>query len=684
MADKPKITNYANRPAVEKAARELFSKVEDGFKKGKEDQIDDIKDYWDIYNCVMSDNQIYDGDSQTFIPIVKDAVDARRKRFTTMLFPTSGRNLEVITESGDMPSDTVALLQHYIRSSNLRTKLPPVFINGDVEGQWSIMVDWEKTKRTVTRKVQGGMPELGLEWEDVEEHEVIEEGPQITILPAQDMYVWPPTVSNIQESELCCVKLRWTQDMLKRKAKDGWLIQREVDDLIDAKNTDPGDNWAGKERSDDAGNKIEGKNQFQLVYMIYTKMKLDDSKKVPAIVFLTGKNVVLGVVKNPYWNQKINIISRPAEEIAGSFWGVPKVKAVKDLQYQLNDVVNLGLDSAIYALLPIVMTDPLKNPRVASMILGKAAIWETSPNDTKLLSFPALYQHALTLKGDIKQQVMESMEVNDTMLGKAPAGRKNAQAIGQQQQEAMATIGDVVKRFEVGVCDELLEWFYELDLQFREDDLLVVKFGEHGQRAIMERIPVQQWNERYYFHWTGTDNMMGPQRIQQLIGMINVFRGFTPDVLNGRKLDLGPAIDQIAQLGFGPTLAGRILIDARHQMTVDPEIENQMLANGFDVPVSPMDDNQKHLQSHEEAAAKTSDPMGTIRRHIMAHIGEIQKQAMAQQPKGNPGAPGAPGQPGIAGQPRPGAMPMPGRNAQQPAGAVHADQMADGMSGMRG
>jgi hypothetical protein len=230
----------------------------------------------------------------------------------------------------------------------------------------------------------------------------------------------------------------------------------------------------------------------------------------------------------------------------------------------------------------------------------------------------------------------------------------------------------------------MLEWFYELDLQFREDDLLAVKFGEHGQKAVMERIPVQQWQERYYFHWTGTDQLAGPQRIQQLISGINVARGFTPDVLNGRKLDLGPAVDQLFQLMFGPTLAGQVLIDQRHQMTVDPDIENEMLNQGFDVAVSQYDDMQKHLQSHEQAAHQTADPTGSFRRHIMAHIQAIQARAQQGQPKGQPGAPGGGGQPGIAGSPRPGAGTAAPRGGQQPPGAVHADQMQDGSAGQRG
>jgi hypothetical protein len=64
--------------------------------------------------------------------------------------------------------------------------------------------------------------------------------------------------------------------------------------------------------------------------------------------------------------------------------------------------------------------------------------------------------------------------------------------------------------------------------------------------------------------------------------------------------------------------------------------------------------------------------------HIWMHTQQKQKkqQAMmaAQQQAGQPGAPGGAGQ-GMPGQPRPGAQPQPMRNAQNPPGAIHPDQM---------
>jgi len=675
-----KLKNYATESSVKEKCYKLYAQIVSGFKEEKKDQSESIDEYWDIYNCVLGENQQYDGDAQVYEPIVHDAIEARRKRFTGMTFPSVGNNIEVISEQGNSPGETLAILQRHVRETDLRSAVSTLFLNGDVEGQWSIMPDWKRKERTITRKVKKTIE--GTEVSDVEKETIVDEGPDVTIIPAQDLWVFPATVSDIQDAEIVSVALRLTEDALDEKVEEGVFLKAAVKKLAKDAGEDQA-KWAQKERSGEAGIKIKAGQKFALIYMAFAKLKLDGKKK-PAIIYFGGPDNILGVIENPYWSQKIPIISEAVDKVAGSFWGKSKVSPVAALQYQLNDISNMGQDSAMYSLMPIIMTDPLKNPQYSSMVLSMAAIWATNPNDTKIVDFPALYQHSLTIRGSIKQQIMESMDVNETMLGRAPAGRKNAQAIGQQSAEAMATIGDVVKRFENGVMNKLLEWFYELDLQFREEDLLVVQEGEHGIQSIIEKIPPQQAGIRYWFHWNGADKAIGAQNIQQMIAWMNVLRGLPPQVLNGRKLDLGKMIEFINQAILGPTMAQNVLIDESHKMSIPPEIENEILLNNLPVTPSPMDDDQHHIQEHQKAAQQTKDPTGSFRNHIMEHVKSMQAKLAQQQPKGQPGIPGGAG-PGVAGTPRPGSIPSGPRGvAQQPAGAIHQDQMADAQAGMRG
>lgn len=681
--DKPK--NYANVKALQDKCAKLYDQIVTGFREEKKDQNDSIEECWDIYNCELGDNQQYDGDSEIYEPIVHDALEARRKRFTGMCFPNVGNNLEVISEQGDIPQATLSVLQRYIKDTNLRSVASSLFLNGDIEGQWSVMPGWKHKERKITRKVRKTLEGTTEDYSDVEEEIIIDEGPELTVIPAQDLWVFPPTLSDIQDAEIVAIAMRLTTDAIDDMVKEGNFLKERVD-LLTKDGAEEKVIWAEKKRASEAGIKLKAGQKFALIYMAFCKLKLDGEKK-PAIVYLGGPDNILGIIANPYWNQKIPVISEPVDKVAGSFWGRSKVKVVAPLQYELNDITNMGMDSAMYSLMPIVMTDPLKNPQYSSMVMAMAAVWSTNPNDTKVIEFPPLYQHALTIKNAIKSQIMESMEVNETMLGKAPAGRKNAQAVGAQSAEALATIGDVVKRFEFGVMNRIMEWFYDLDLQFRDDDLAVMIDGEHGVQSIVEKIPPQQVGHRYWFKWLGADKAQGAQNNQQLISWMNVLRGLPPNVLNGRILDLGPMIDFLNESVCGPTMAQNVLIDQRKRVSVPPDMENEFMVNNIPAFVSPLDDDIEHIRSHQAAAQETGDLEGQFRRHIEDHIKSIQTKQQQQQPKGQPGIPGGlngGGPPGVAGSPRPGAVPAGPKAAQQPPGAVNPDQMQDAQAGMRG
>jgi len=198
----------------------------------------------------------------------------------------------------------------------------------------------------------------------------------------------------------------------------------------------------------------------------------------------------------------------------------------------------------------------------------------------------------------------------------------------------------------------------------------------------MQTIPPQQWGNRYYFQWVGTDYVMNMQRMQQQISTMNVLRGIPPQQLNGKKLDITPILEILVDNVFGSELSSRILIDERNMHTIPPEIEDEMLVNGINTEVHEADDDNAHILNHQAIAQKTGDPSGLIRTHIQAHVMSLQKKRQmamgAQQQQG--GMPGVPGgnAPGVAGTPRMGAQPQGPKGVQQPAGAIHADQIAGG------
>ena len=696
--------NWASNPsslAYEKAEK-LYDKIVKCYEN-KSSQEDAIEEYWAIYNAKPDDNRSYVGNSTCYLPEVRNCINARAKRTLKTLFPNSGRHVEAVGSDAQRPYPQLALMEHYIRQTRLKNVVRADLISGDVTGQWCLYIDWMSSTRTIRKAVRKNqvledsetgesLAEMAPDDEsdsdgdthEVKTEKVYEERPDVVPIAVQDVAVLPPTANRLDPHVTTAVRLRMSKDRVQEMMDEGVFVSDQDEDA-DAlfKRLSDGmdkrlDKKGGKQRVQDAGIRTEGTTKYALIFEVHCMLPLgeDENEREPCFVYFADTKPI-GIIRNPWWSGKRPIISASIEEITGSFFGSSKVEPVKFLQWNLNDTWNMALDSATYSLLPIVITDPTKNPNYNSMVMGLAAIWLADPSSTQFANFPALYKEHLPLCAAIQQQIRESMDTNDAMLGRQPQGRKGSQQVAKQNQDEATNITDLADRYEEVMLNPLMELFFELDAQFRTRALLVETKGDLGVRAKMLEIPPQQFDERFTFRWVGSDYANGMNRVQQQIAALNVLRGIPPQQMNGRRLDVTPALDALVEMLFGPEVAPHILIDERNLYTVDPEEENSMLHNGFPVEVHHADDDPKHIESHQKVAMYTGDPSGHFRVHIALHMKQLQDKRAAQQQQqgGQPGMPGGAG-PGVAGTPRIGSQPGQPR-MQQPPGAVHADQMAD-------
>ena len=680
-------TKRSDELGKKKAIRDAFLKVLNRVDAGVTDQqqrADQIKDAWDAYDCVYNDKMFYNGNSQVYIPLIADAVDARVTRFSNQLFPVSQRYVEVTSENPDLPQAIAALLEHYVRRANLQTDVIPALLTaGDVEGQYSLYAGWETRERTLVYKKSKPVmvdgfehDELG-EVEDVEEEDVEEGSPTAEIILDSDLIILPATALSVddalEQGGSVTVIRRWGKAKIKKLIAEGEIIKDAGEALVDAMNAAGKDpemsrHDTGKRLASHAG--IKAKGDFATVYEVWTKLEVDGEHRL-CRGYGGGEDQILGVKLNPYWCDKCPVISAPVNKRAKGVKGIAPVRKVLDLQYLANDYLNEGADTGHFSAMPIVMTDPEKNPRVSSMVLGLASIWETSPNDTKFAEFPELWKDALGRVMVIQQQIFQSLGVNPSMIPQSsgkPGQKRNQAEIAMEAQVDILTTAAAVTIVEVGVLTPLLQRWAEYDHQFRDAPMTVRMFGEMGMRAMMQDIEPIQINRRFEFRWFGVESARNAAQVQQQIGMLNVLKEVPPQLYQGYRLDMGPIMAQLVENTFGPRLAPLLFVSMKDDLGVDPEIENQMLEHGFDTPVHPGDNDPQHMQVHMQLM-QMGDPHGVIRVHLQKHQAQMQMKAQAAQMQQQGGGPGG------GGGPQPGASPGQPHAAKQPPGAIHQDRM---------
>lgn len=703
-----KVENFASDQESEtyKEAAALYQPIQRAFEN-KQEQADRIDEYWSIFQCKPDSNAQYSGNSQCYVPAVRDCINARTKRTLAQLFPTRHKHVEAVGSDPETPYTQLALLEHDIRAIRLKEIVRSDLVAGDVTGQWNLYIDWTRSYRRITELVKRnpiletvegeevGLVAPGEEEEATEESDVLTESPEVVDFATEDLAVVPPTSNDIEKADAVALKLRMSKDKVKQMVDEGVFALGKHQSVEQLWNQLQSDTQAGsggsmsnktppRSRVQDAGIQTEGTYTYLLCYEATARLTfMEEGKPIKrlAYIYFGSQQQILGIVKAPQWGGKRPVLSAPVERVSGSFFGISKIEPVKFLQWNLNDYWNMGQDSAMYSLLPIWAADPVSNPNWATMVMGLAAVWPISPDAIKPLTQPQLYKEAITLCEAIKRQIWESMDVNEVMMGRMPQGRKNNALMGAVQQEQMTNIMDHAERYEESILTPLAERLFEYERQFRTTTLLVEVRGEIGVKAKMSNVDPKQFGERYQFRWAGTSIVQGQALQQMRIAGMNVLRGIPPQQLNGRKLDVTPILESFVEGLYGPELAPKILIDERNLFTVPAEVENEMMHNNLPVAVHEADDDQQHLISHMSGARLTGDVNGRFRSHIAAHTMAMQtklQMQMAQQQQ--PGAPGVPGGPprsgmGTVGTPRPGAQvagPRPG--VQNPPGLPGPDQ----------
>lgn len=691
MADKSKdesdIPEYEDRKKqwledekVQKQLQDTYSLVVSGFDD-KAEQTQVVERAWSIYNCELNENQMYDGDSQVYLPIVHDAVEARVTRFSNSIFPQTGRYSEVLSNDAKVPYETMAILDHYVEQCGMRDSVVPSLMrSGDITGQYSLFVSWLKRTRHAIKKSQtpsvgnelGGLPDSET-ISDIEVETVDDSRPDVMVLDVRDLLILPASVDDIEDADIVAIALRLSKGKIQDMIDSGEIDEEAGEKLIDnmstqnsSKQPDP-----DKKSLSAAGIKTDAKGaKTALVYMVWTKVKIG-GKRRRCVAYMAGADDILSVKRNPYWSDRIPIITQAALKTNGSIWGKSRVIVVEQAQYAANDAFNMGQDSIKYSLMPVTCVDPEKFAKVSSVVMTMGALWLGDPNAIKIIEFPDKWPDAERVVQECRMQIMQSLGTNPAMLPMGGAGKKPTQAqISQEQQVALEATADVVTILESSVLNNLLRWFYELDYQFRDKDITVRRFGPVGIQAEMQSIPPTGVDTHYTFKWYGTEGAKSAQQIQQMISLLGVLKGIDPAQMNGRRIDAGPAIEAACLSTFGPRIAPKVLINREHMQTISPEEENTMMVEGFTVMTSPDDQHAQHIMSHRQAALMTKDPTGAIRAHIAEHEMDM-KQAQAAQsaPQGGP---------------KPGAQAQPPTGPQAPPGAVHPDQQDGAMPRTRG
>ncbi|HXI96329.1 MAG TPA: hypothetical protein VNG04_09390, partial [Candidatus Acidoferrum sp.] len=306
-------------------------------------------------------------------------------------------------------------------------------------------------------------------------------------------------------------------------------------------------------------------------------------------------------------------------------------------------------------------------------ILDVGAVWPIDPSGMKPFSFPNLTSSTYEVVMRCESRIFQSLSVNPSMIPQQTGGKekKHSQAeIANAQQVDILTTSDAATNVEDGILTPLMQHYADLDYQHRSKEITVQKFGELGVKADMEKIKPLQNTNRYWIKWFGVESSRNAAQVQQQIAFMGTLMQIPPDKYPGYELNIAPIIVGACENIFGDRRARLIFKDPKEQQTVPPEVENGLLAQGFEVLVHTSDDDGKHMQVHAQAPPSMQRDAHMKRHQIQADLKqkvELMAKVAAAQAAGGQGGGGRP--------PQPGAQPAGRKQGKQRPGGIRPDSM---------
>lgn len=383
---------------------------------------------------------------------------------------------------------------------------------------------------------------------------------------------------------------------------------------------------------------------------------------------------VVAIYPNPSYRKRRPWLMGRLTHVVNEGYGRGQVEPAASLQYMQNDIGNLTIDNLIMALNPVVVVDDEKVHNFDSIEWGPGAKWFMETDGATPLNMPTQTQLGMGAMQMLMGMVQDFTGANFAVQGvPAPRGRGRAQntaaGMSQLQQTGSQGFNFAMESLQEQVMEPLLNAMYEMQEQFMDDKAIVTLGGADGVPLVEREIGFEDVVGSYAFTWRASQGMKeNAALMQNLLGFVQMLaqlKTADPSAAQTFNINWGPLIKRMLTDGFGLSWADEVVSMPEDQQSVDPQLEQDVMADQRFIPVHQGDDDDLHMQVHTEGAQSepfTSDPiaMKLLQDHIQAHQQAQQQKQQAQvmqqmqammqaQGGGQGGGPSKPSTPGQGG-----------------------------------
>lgn len=522
------------------------------------------KEWDEVRNMALQqhdDNRRYLGRSQVYLPAYARARTTLVSQLSRGLFP-SDEYMDVTpqdnnTADAEEAKGVKALLQcEFEHTARVRHNMKPL-LRSLIDTGVGVGKFWYAKEEVSRKRV---VPSLGgNQYQSIYE----QEGCRFKARSLYGWHIFPITADSLEEAQMVFEDIAVPKSVLEARKRAG--IWPDADEALAQP---PPEMTADLQElltaQADMASPLHDPTADTNAYGVRVVTEVWTSMVLPKRAYAVGENTdmpvpvkislarhhVLEVRRNPFWHQRSPYLYTRDEWEPGSFYPRGQGHRVKGLQHILNDFANQSNDNGTYSLNPMVFVNPslLSGPLTA---IKPGGIWQmTDTANGARFDRPPIEQLQYGFQFLNLYQGMLMDHIGAPPIIQGMGGGKNAKtATGSQilQKNAMNPLQDSTEDIEQDILQPLLELFYILNQQYRDEESM------NNIAGTTVKVPKDALLGRYAFRWLASSQAANQQqRAFQVMQLLQIIMPMIPLLQQvGYKVNPVPLLKRLYSDGFG-------------------------------------------------------------------------------------------------------------------------------------
>lgn len=617
--------------------------------------------FFNMWNVTKDGFHSYNGRAQLYIPQVRKDVEAQSRQLTQSAFPTSDFFDVSPGQTGTRRGAQAWKSVHTwaMKECKIRLSYHVAMRQQCLYGTSPIYLPWKRIERGQFINVKQGK---NSKITPKRMSQILFNGPDFVVKDLFKWYALNPSKPNFQEDGCFEEEILDRYDIMYRAKSEDLTNLKEI--LEGATNAyhqeelerdiermeaigitlDPTQGYSGE--AEIAGVVDEDGSEKDNTYLctkIYTDFVLpeacdegEDPQMPIALEIKLYNNQVAGSIRrNPFYHQQAPyvcgkyILPNPNE-----FYGQGIPWATQYMQYELNSKAEQCMDSTTLALNPITIVDPGLAGSGEEFNVEPGAKWFANPQGVKMTAIPDVspvgYQAMTQITAQMENFADRSPALPPQLLGKSRTATQS-----QIVENSLSTDNTTFQlQNELLILEPMLDQWEFLMNQNMDEKQIIMLLGRRASDLKRTMVSKADLLGRYSYDWKVASTLQNRQILgRQMLDAFKTAMMLPPQIQSQLNLNFAEFFKILWDQAWQLPDADKIIGMPEEMVSQDWNAENEMAKLELELEVLPGDDDQAHMQGHDQAVKdeKAQEVKEALMSHIMDHQKQAQRKQAAQQ-----------------------------------------------------